>query len=404
MNTYIKTAKLQGYRTLKDVKVNFSPGLNIIIGKNGSGKTNFMSFFNDCLNQNYDNVTSFVSELEFGGERNFSFRAKRDLKDISPSEFLKDTLINDNILVSIIEPNSGPIDKVTGSKDVKKLIEENSLGIPHTQFIKHGVDSSKFDAAISSPLSFDLEIGKENPNSIDLFTHFRKASGCSFSTALFLHLIIDVVLNKSEDDVEEELGYTTKVINVFNYFCEIINQDINKYLPIEEVRLNPAYKLYKDEDKKILKFQGLIFDFKFNGDWLPFSSLSDGTKRLFYLFAEICFIPTYNPKRKENPSSNGIILVEEPELGIHPHQFHLIMDFLREVAIRNQVIITTHSPQALDAINESELDSINICSFNSEEGTTIRKLDKSQIDKAKEYMNDMYLSDYWIHSDLENLD
>lgn len=38
---YLSKARLKGYLTIKDCEVEFKPGLNIIIGKNGVGKTNF---------------------------------------------------------------------------------------------------------------------------------------------------------------------------------------------------------------------------------------------------------------------------------------------------------------------------------------------------------------------------
>jgi predicted ATP-dependent endonuclease of OLD family len=70
--------------------------------------------------------------------------------------------------------------------------------------------------------------------------------------------------------------------------------------------------------------------------------------------------PTFDTLRDTERSSNSIILVEEPELGIHPHQFHLVMEFLKEVSTRNQVIITTHSPRDLDLVSKSELVTINM--------------------------------------------
>ena len=39
---YLKRVHLRNVPPLRDVKADFKPGLNIIIGKNGSGKTNFM--------------------------------------------------------------------------------------------------------------------------------------------------------------------------------------------------------------------------------------------------------------------------------------------------------------------------------------------------------------------------
>ena len=99
---------------------------------------------------------------------------------------------------------------------------------------------------------------------------------------------------------------------------------------------------------------------------------------------------------------NLIILIEEPELGIHPHQFKKLMDFLIEESRSKQIIITTHSPQSLDSLDENELNRIIIAySTNSESGTQLRHLDEREISKAHQYIKDDFLSDYWLYSDLE---
>jgi predicted ATPase len=117
--------------------------------------------------------------------------------------------------------------------------------------------------------------------------------------------------------------------------------------------------------------------------------LSDGTKRLFYLITEVTL-------------TNGIVLLEEPELGVHPHQLHQIMLFLKEQAEDKQIILTTHSPQVLDVLNSDELDRIIIAEVHKEKGSQFRHLDEKTTAKAKYYLEDEgFLSDFWRYSTLE---
>jgi len=41
-DTFLQHVSLKNYKSIKDVEIDFKPGLNIIIGKNSSGKTNFI--------------------------------------------------------------------------------------------------------------------------------------------------------------------------------------------------------------------------------------------------------------------------------------------------------------------------------------------------------------------------
>jgi len=66
--------------------------------------------------------------------------------------------------------------------------------------------------------------------------------------------------------------------------------------------------------------------------------------------AEMLTILTHVVKERHK-----IIVLDEPELHLHPHSQRLLRDFLREASTFNQIIIVTHSPQFVDL---ADLDSI----------------------------------------------
>jgi predicted ATPase len=85
---------------------------------------------------------------------------------------------------------------------------------------------------------------------------------------------------------------------------------------------------------------------------------SDGTLRAL---ATLVALETHPP--------NGIILVEEPEQGLHPWAIRALLEHMRE-AVRSrglQVILTTHSAQVLECIAPEEL---LVATRNVEMGTT----------------------------------
>ena len=71
------------------------------------------------------------------------------------------------------------------------------------------------------------------------------------------------------------------------------------------------------------------------------ADLSDGTLR-FLLLLTILGTPDPPP----------LIAIDEPESGLHPSMLPIIAEFAAEAAMRTQVVVSTHSPEMLDAFGE----------------------------------------------------
>ena len=66
--------------------------------------------------------------------------------------------------------------------------------------------------------------------------------------------------------------------------------------------------------------------------------MSDGTLRAIALITAIFQIP-----------KPPVVVIEEPELTMHPGALGAILDLLQLASERMQVVVTTHSPDILDA-------------------------------------------------------
>ncbi len=71
------------------------------------------------------------------------------------------------------------------------------------------------------------------------------------------------------------------------------------------------------------------------------ADLSDGTLRFLFLLAVFA-----------NPSPPALIAIDEPETGLHPSMMPIVAEYARHAAQRTQVILTTHSPELLDAFRD----------------------------------------------------
>ncbi len=97
------------------------------------------------------------------------------------------------------------------------------------------------------------------------------------------------------------------------------------------------------------------------------SSLSDGTLR-FVALATLLLQPA-----RLRPS---VILVDEPELGLHPYAITLLASMIKQAAVDSQVILSTQSPLLLDNFQPDDV----LVADRVGGGTTIRRLSNHDLE------------------------
>lgn len=108
------------------------------------------------------------------------------------------------------------------------------------------------------------------------------------------------------------------------------------------------------------------------GRMIPARRLSDGTLR--YLCLLVILV---------DPTPPPLVVIEEPELGLHPDILPAIRDLLVDASRRCQLVVSTHSTQLVDAMTE-HAESVLVC--EKQEGSTcLTRLSQSEIDKWRKH-------------------
>jgi len=107
--------------------------------------------------------------------------------------------------------------------------------------------------------------------------------------------------------------------------------------------------------------------------------LSDGTLRF------ICLTTLLMQPAHLLPDT---VLIDEPELGLHPFAINLLADMLKQAAETKQVIVSTQSVELLNAFEPQD-----IVVVERENGATaLKRLD---VDELKDWLEDYSLGDLW---------
>lgn len=107
--------------------------------------------------------------------------------------------------------------------------------------------------------------------------------------------------------------------------------------------------------------------------------LSDGTLRFVCLAALLLQPARFQP----NP-----ILIDEPELGLHPHAIALLAELLRHASDTRQIVVSTQSADLVSELAPEDI--VTVARRNGE--SVFKRLDPEDLD---EWLQDYALGDLW---------
>ena len=127
----------------------------------------------------------------------------------------------------------------------------------------------------------------------------------------------------------------------------------------------------------------VTLDWKEEGDDTVFGvhQLSDGTLRFIALATLLLQPPKYMPK---------LIVIDEPELGLHPKAVSILATMVRMASEYAQIIIATQSPQLLDEFEERNIVVVEWDRWKH--SSTFKRLDSERL---KAWREEYSLSELW---------
>ncbi len=116
---------------------------------------------------------------------------------------------------------------------------------------------------------------------------------------------------------------------------------------------------------------------------VPATRLSDGTIRFVAILALLL--------AAEPPP---VICIEEPELGLHPDALSILAEVMVEASARTQLIVTTHSDAFVSALTD-QTESVLVCDYLG--GTSMRRLES---EKLASWLETYRLGEIWRMGEL----
>ncbi len=182
--------------------------------------------------------------------------------------------------------------------------------------------------------------------------------------------------------------------NIPTFLDYLLRTDRPRLAAIEEAlrRLIPGFEQLNiatpTPDQRRLDFL-IESGLKINGD-----HASTGV-RLLAFFVSLAF----------HPEPPKLLLLEEPETGVHPRRLGEVMGLLKELTQglhgrhATQVILTTHSPYLLDHVDPS-MDQVLVFRREEDGSRTAEPVDE---DRLKIFLDEFMLGEVWFNQGEENM-
>lgn len=344
---------IQGYRSLKDVS--WSPDdLNVLIGPNGSGKSNLLRVLELISVSARGQLGKYIQRA--GGMDPLVWDGKADgikfVVETSPVEknrdVDKDSLTYKMDMGRVGKGSTYRIDyellgnyyRVEKGEQIEpfKMIERDARNAVVFDENEHSLVAPE-ESIIEEESLLSLSSG---PFTQNRFIPPFQAYLAGWSVYHDLHVNMDAPIRqptiaRHETRVEPDGQNLISVLHTLYTGDRDFKNDINLAMraafgdDFDELVFPPA------ADQRIQ----LRVRWKTLSREQSAADLSDGTLRFLFLLTVLA-----------SPNPAPLIAIDEPETGLHPSMLPIVAEYAVDASDRTQVILTTHSPQLLDAFKD----------------------------------------------------
>ena len=352
---------VKGFKSISSIEKLKLGAINVVIGANGSGKSNFIGVFAFLHALKEGHLQDYVGRAG-GANRVLHFGSKRTTVLSVHASFANE---QNQYSISLVPTNTdelAPLSETVYFWD-KRYPKPYSEGL-----VRVGPE-----AGISS--ANPTKIGSYVREHFDRWRlyHFHDTSSTS-PMKQTVDLNDNAYLRPDGSNLAAFLFYL-KEKHEISY--GLIRKSVRRVAPFFDDFQLGAQKLNPGKIRLEWRHVG-------TEDYFDVSSLSDGTLRFIALATLFLQPESYRP---------SVILVDEPELGLHPFAVAMLASLVKQSATSTQVILSTQSPLLLDHFDPTDV----LVADRADGGTSLTRLD---VKKLESWLEDYSLGQLWEKNEL----
>jgi predicted ATPase len=352
---YLKRISIKGFRSIKEADIRLE-NLNILIGANGSGKSNFISFFKMLGEMMAGRLQTYIATS--GGAKSLLYLGPK----VSPE--LSATIR--------FEAKWGPMEYCIGLLDTADdnlaFAQESPYGVVGDELVPWQLlGNGHRESQVANGALGEIPSFKQALSNIAIF-HFHDTSPTA---------AVRRPSNVNDNhQLRPDAGNLAALLHAFRLTAQKAYQRIVSAIGMvmpgfDDFDLNPD-RINPNEIK--LNWRKVGSDYLFGPH-----QISDGSLRAMALITLLL-----QPKA-DRPD---LIILDEPELGLHPAALEMIAGLIQAASLDSQIIVATQSQSFLDYFKPSEVIVVDA----DKDGSHFRRLNEEDL---KDWLADYSIGTLW---------
>ncbi|MBF0500208.1 MAG: AAA family ATPase [Candidatus Riflebacteria bacterium] len=355
----IRNLTIRGFKSIKSLESFNLYDLNVLIGANGAGKSNFVSFFR-MLNEMVEQRLQVWTQKQGGADRILSFGIKET------QQFSAGIRFGLNEYDIILEP--------TAEGGFIFSREQLYFSGPHFGITRPSLGSGHKESNLKKEMKggVSANVASYCFNSISAWKVFHVHDTSETAGVKRQGSTHDYAYLRS--DASNLAPFLFQLSKNFPETYQQIRKTISLAVPFFDDFIWKPQKLSSDSDEEQVRLL-----WRQQGSDYPLwpSQLSDGTIRFICLVTALL-----------QPQPPSTIIIDEPELGLHPYAITLLGALIRSASKRMQIIVST---QSVPLLNEFSIEDLVVVE-RKEGGTIFNRLSQ---DEFKTWLEDYSVGELW---------
>lgn len=349
---FLKKIVIDNFACFRHFSSEFSSGVNVIIGKNGAGKSSLIKALSYLMNFMFTTDRSMGNDFLAAGNPDLKmnsmkhsefYRFRENDTAVSDANLHGEMLFDDNEIVWDMYKKSTFGASLYPSKYLRAYQQIMQTARERGKLPLLACISDSFPHRQTNISSFAKNEINNTEGILRNFGYYQWDNETACTTIWQMRLLSVMAKSLSLRDpshpVTKEVDY---IVDTLKRFSHPINAETD-----DDFEITKVFFTFQDGEKPQLWLQLK------SGQELAFDNLPAGYRRLYSIVLDLAY-RSYLINRDNPQEAIGLVLIDEIDLHLHPSLQIEILERFRSVFPRIQFIMTTHSPLVISNLRHDE--------------------------------------------------